>query len=520
MHSTTTHEPPSDVLPTAPRTGRRRWLFRLAAIILGLSPLVAAEALCTAFDWGRPAVHDDPFVGFRSVRPLFVLNGDETRYEIPKSRHTYFRPESFAAAKAPREFRIFCLGESTVQGNPWTIETSFTTWLELALAAADPSRTWEVVNCGGISYASYRLAPILAEVLAYQPDLIIICVGHNEFLEARTFDHVAGRGAIANAALDVAAQSRTFTLVREGYLRLQGRSSADPPDGRPILTTEVEALLDYRGGLEQYHHDEAGRQGVIAQYRFNVRRMVEAAQAAGVDVLLVNPVSNFSDSPPFKSEHGPGLTPAERAKWEAVCNEAREHLHGERRNLRGAAQLFEEACRLDPLHAGGWYNLAKCREEAGEFEMARNAYLQAKDVDVCPLRILQPMSDALLQIARDTGTPLLDAQGLFDEHSPHGITGGQWLVDHVHPSIEGHQLLADTLLEQLASLGKVAARADWKALAHERYREHYASLGNLYFIKGTKRLEALRGWAAGRAERVRMTGTSAAKSPQQSAIGP
>ena len=90
----------------------------------------------------------------------------------------------------------YCLGGSTVQGRPYAIETSFTTWLELNLRTADPRYQWEVVNCGGVSYASYRLVPILRELLAYEPDLFIICTGHNEFLEDRTYASVKARSGV------------------------------------------------------------------------------------------------------------------------------------------------------------------------------------------------------------------------------------------------------------------------------------------------------------------------------------
>ena len=497
------HEVKSDTQLRRPARLKRRWLFRFGAVLVGISPFVAFEGFCTLFDWGRPSLHDDPFVGFRSVAPLFVLDENQTRYEIPKARQTYFRPESFAANKGPDEFRIFCLGGSTVQGRPFAIETSFTTWLEIALEAADPSRRWEVVNCGGVSYASYRLVPVLEEVLHYQPDLIILYTGHNEFLESRSFDHIASRGRVVNASLDAASRLRTFTLLREGYLRLQGTSSAEPPTARPILPTEVDALLDYRGGLADYHRNVAWRRGVIAHYRYNLRRMIDMTRHAGVDVILVNPVSNISDSPPFKSEHRDDLSPAERQRWETLCEDARGHLHGEHRDLRKAAKLFEQACRVDPLHAAGFYNLAKCREAAGDFDKARDAFLQAKELDVCPLRILQPMNDALLEIANETGTPVLDAQRLFEEHSTHGAIGGRWLVDHVHPSIEGHQLLADALMELLISLGSVQPRRAWQAAKQEAYRQHFDSLDDYYFVKGTERLKTVRGWAAGRARRLR-----------------
>ena len=124
-----------------PGTGssRRLWLFRVVAILIGLTPFVALEGLCAVLDWGRPSLDADPFVGFRAVRPLFVLNADRTRWEIPRGRQKFFCPESFAAAKADNEYRVFCLGGSTVQGNPYAVETSFSTWLEISLAAADPS---------------------------------------------------------------------------------------------------------------------------------------------------------------------------------------------------------------------------------------------------------------------------------------------------------------------------------------------------------------------------------------------
>ena len=52
---------------------------------------------------------------------------------------------------------------------------------------ADSSRTWEVINAGGISYASYRVALVVKELAAYAPDLFVVYSGHNEFLERRTY---------------------------------------------------------------------------------------------------------------------------------------------------------------------------------------------------------------------------------------------------------------------------------------------------------------------------------------------
>ncbi len=485
------------------RRASRRWLFRLAAILLSLSPLVLCEGLCTLLDWGRPSLHDDPFVGFRSVRPLFVLSADQTRYEIPKARQTHFRPESFSSNKPDNGFRIFCLGGSTVQGRPFALETSFPTWLEISLQAADMSRRWEVVNCGGISYASYRLVPILQEVLQYEPDLIVLYTGHNEFLEDRSFDHIRRRGEFLNALIAAASRLRTFTLMREGYLRLQGISSEDSARVRPLLPTEVDALLDYRGGLEAYHRDDRWRRGVIMQYRQNLRRMVALACDAKVNLILVNPVSSLCDSPPFKSEHRADLSTQERKKWESLCQGARQRFRREDYNIHEAIALFERACEIDRLHAGTWYTLAECYRTVGRIEQARDAYVRAKELDVCPLRILQPMNEAVLELARETQTPLVDAQELFERHSPHGLVGGDWLLDHVHPAIKGHQLLADEIANKLVSLGVAHPRPGWTERKKQRFRAQLDGLDDLYFFKGSQRLENVRSWARGRTEDVR-----------------
>ncbi len=267
-----------------PITTRRRWrvlAFRLAAVLVGLLPLLACELAFRWLDWGRPNLHEDPFVGFSATRPLFVLDPTRTRFEIAPSRRLFFQPDSFAAVKSPREFRIFCLGGSTVQGRPFSIETSFTTWLELSLQAADPSRSWEVVNCGGVSYASYRLAPIVEELLQHKPDLFILCTGHNEFLEDRTYAAIKRTPAAVRLPLEWLSRLRTFVLAREAVLRLADQEPDPDAATRPVLPKEVDTILDYRGGLRSYHRDDRWREGVIAHFEFNLRRMIELAPVRG-----------------------------------------------------------------------------------------------------------------------------------------------------------------------------------------------------------------------------------------------
>jgi len=500
--STVSKQPRTD----RPLSRRRKWGFRLAAIALGLSVLAAAEGVCILGGWGRPADYPDPYVGFSEVHPLFVLNDAATRYEIAKSRRVYFAKQSFPATKGNDTYRIFCFGGSTVQGRPYSTATSFTKWLQLSLAAGDDRRNWEVVNCGGISYASYRLTPILKECLGYEPDLFVICTGHNEFLEDRTFSHIKHAHPLLAVPTRRLSRLRTATLLRSAVRDIVG-SGRRVPDGRPVLPAETDPLLNYRNGIRAYHRDDEWRRGVVEHFEFNLRRMIDLAAADGVPAVLVLPPSNLREMPPFKSEHAAGLTAGELSRWHRLVEEARSLRSADPRQ---AVTLLEQAIGIDGRHAGTQYLLATCydalwRKTLDERfrDKARSAYVAARDEDVCPLRMISPLEVAMRRIAAETGTPLIDAHALLESKVADGILGDEFLVDHIHPSpAEGHQAIAGALSRHLKKESIFQPPSDWRRNRDAAFRRHLEALARdqNYFIRGQQTLRALDAWTKGRAE--------------------
>ncbi len=109
------------------------------------------------------------------------------------------------------------------------------------------------------------------------------------------------------------------------------------------------------------------------------------------------------------------------------------------------------------------------------------------------------MNRAVLDVARETRTPIVDAKALFEERSDDGIPGSNWLLDHVHPSIPGHRAIANALTDEMIRRQLLTPRADWIQERERRNGEHLRSLDHLYFAQGKRRLESLLGWAQGRA---------------------
>ncbi len=472
--------------------------FRAASIAMGLAMVLLVEGLLRLTGAGQVTDPGDPFVGFSDEVPLFVLNNDKSRYEIAKSRQQFFQPESFAATKGKTEYRIFCLGGSTVQGRPYSIETSFTTWFELNLLAADGSRDWEVINCGGVSYASYRLIPIMKEALQHSPDMFVVYTGHNEFLEDRSYGYIKHQPAWLKTVHEKLIRWRIYNVAHSVFHR--------EPEPKPAanLPAEVDALLDYQGGLAKYHRDDAWRDGVVRHYEHNLRRMVRIARQANVPIVLMNPVSNVRDTPPFKVER-PANLPDDKhnlfqSRWEAAKAASWDDLDGK-------VALIQQALAIDSRHAEARFLLAKVYEQKADIESAKREYLVAKDEDICPLRMLESMHEVLRQVAEQTGAPLIDIRTIFEKDAEHGIPGNDQLIDHVHPRIEGHQQIAHQLMDFMINSKRISAESDWEARVQALYRANYDSLPNNYFPESQARLRGLQAWTEGRVTRLRIEQT-------------
>ena len=218
--------------------------FYLMTFIILLLPLAMGELvlrLCTS----APEVRSyDPYVSFSGLSPLFVPDSAGERLEIAAERLSAFRRQSFAAKKGRNTFRVFCLGGSTVQGRPYSVETSFTTWLGLSLSAARPEISYEIVNCGGISYASYRLVPVMRELLEYEPDLFIIYTGHNEFLEDRTYSRIKKSPRALLRLHRMMLSLRSYALAEQLLSRRRARRAGEESQSRTELSAEVRTKLD------------------------------------------------------------------------------------------------------------------------------------------------------------------------------------------------------------------------------------------------------------------------------------
>lgn len=475
----------------------RRWWFRLAAIVAGLLPFMILEGACRVVGWGQQDLHADPFVGFAKQTPLFERSDDASTMQVSKSRRRFFKHDSFAVKKPPGEFRIFVLGGSTVQGSPFSIETSFPEFVRLSLKSLHHDRTWKAVNCGGVSYASYRLVPILEECLQYEPDLIIFCEGHNEFLEHVNYAFQKRVSALFAPVYSAASQLQSFRAME----RLMGSAIDEDSDGtRPVLDAEVSTRLDQENGLADYHRDDEHTEMVGEHFRLNLIRICRLCRERNVPLLMIRPPANLADCPPFKSEFSAVHSRDQRNQVAELLRQSR--LSSSEQKWDEAKACLLEAVRLDDRYALSWYELGQHHRTRGEDADARRSFQRAVDEDVCPLRMTSALADIMHAVTKEEDVPLLDAHELLSDLSPQELPGDYLLVDHVHPSFRGHEEIAIAVVRwmQSAGLAPMSDASQWESAARNACRQQVQSMDDTYFLQGRRQLEILKRWAAGRSQ--------------------
>jgi tetratricopeptide (TPR) repeat protein len=436
---------------------------------------------------------EDPLVGFSSNVPLFVeqRQSDGTIIlKTAKNKLDHFNDQAFPKTRQKNSYRIFTVGGSTTQGRPFDHKVSFGGWLQAFLDMAEPGRNWEVINAGGSSYASYRVAKLMQELAQYQPDLFIVYSGHNEFLEERSY---GGLADLPSWVIDIDSMLNG-TRIYSGMKRLYDSWQPDSlhqAKKRYEVSGEVDTILKYTYGPTSYHRDDELQKQIVSHYQLNLERMVLLARDAGAEIIFVTPANNLKDFSPFKSEHKEGLSGEAENRFNRSF-ESGNKLHAAGK-LHEALAAYRQALSIDERYADLYFQIGRVLFDLKNYDEAENFFWRAIDEDVAPLRMLSFMQKSLVDVAESHTVPLVDFQQIlrheYLQKYDHAVLGKEFFLDHVHTNINGYRILGLGLFKKLVNLGIVSSGATLNASQIEtvtqqvtssmRKSDHYKSLFQL-----------------------------------------
>jgi tetratricopeptide (TPR) repeat protein len=418
---------------------RRLWLFRVGLIALPWLLLGTVELGLRAVGYGAA-------MDFAIRRKV----GGETRLlSNPRFTWLFFDPNmarlvppfSLAAQKPKGTCRVFLLGSSAAQGDP---EPGFgvARVLEVLLAEQFPGVEFEVVNAATAAINSHVVYQMARAAVALDPDLFVVYMGNNEVIGPY------GAGSTSTAG------ARSLPLLRAG-LALKSTRLGQLLDatvrGAARLVGRGPATVEWRGmetfADRQVRLSAPALEHTYACYERNLTDICRVAARSGVPVVLSTLAVNLRSCAPFGSLHPTDLTPEQRTRWEALYRAGAQAADAQR--WSDAAAILQQAARIDDGYAELAYRLAQCEWGLGRFDDAGRLYQRALDLDTLRFRADARINEIVRRVAEREaarGVRFVDGRQALATVSPHGVTGEELLLDHVHFTFTGNYQLAIALL--------------------------------------------------------------------------
>ncbi len=436
--------------------GRKKTLFAAITFSVPIVVVLGLELVLRWVNYGQ----DLSLFGIHEIRrqSYALLNPEIGRRYFGTSKFSpSTAPDYFRVPKPDGTFRIFCLGESTTIGFPYLSNGAFPSFLRDRLSALFPRKQIEVINLGMTAVNSFAVRDIVRELGSYQPDLVIVYDGHNEFYGALG---VASRQSVGPSRQLVLLylrmiHFRTFQLIRDAFQMLMGLfgKGGDAASRGTMMETLARDRYVLPGSPL---YDEAER-----TFLANMQDIKDICRDAGVPLIFGTQVSNLRDLRPFVSEHAPGLSPERLSLFQGQYEDG---LALESRGRWDSASArFRSALSADPLFADAHYQLACSLDTAGEAHEALPEYERARDDDALRFRTDSRFNDLIRSMADDSGCFVADIEHTFMSLSPDSLIGHNLITEHLHPTARGQFLIAAAYARAMREHGLLGTRPEWAA---------------------------------------------------------
>lgn len=394
----------SDPRKPIPRSRAKVIFFWAILLALPFAALLLAElGLRLAGFGGNPPVFRR--VGKMAQGELVMTDqaGAISYFFANRDRPGYNDQYTFVEPKGTNTVRIFMMGESAMKGFPQPRNLASSAFLESMLRDAWPERKVEVINLGTTAVASFPVLGMMTEALEFSPDLVVLYTGHNEFF---------GTYGVASVGR---AGSKPWMLQATRFVHSLAIVQAWNKISSPKTPERNITLMEQMVGRAYIAPDDWRRTAAANNLEHNIREMIRRCQAQGVPVLVCTQPSNERDLAPIGQEK-PG-DPSARAHFQ----------------------------------------IAQSLVASNQFSQARAEFQKARDLDTMPWRATAAANDAIRRATTELNAVLCDVETAFHTNSPGGGIGWELMDDHVHPTLRGQALIAETIIASLTGFTNALA---------------------------------------------------------------
>ncbi|HDP99026.1 MAG TPA: hypothetical protein ENN22_07585 [bacterium] len=409
----------------------KQYSFRLILLLIPFLLLILVELLLRMFNYGpdlglfKPLEQNpqylqiNPGLGARYFPALKIK--PQTSYDIMRR------------VKPTNGFRVFVLGGSTAYGYPYGRNGAFSSFFKDRLEDLIPRREVEVVNLGMCAVGSYAVRDIGMELLNFQPDVILIYAGHNEFygaLGVGSTEFVSESPRWVNFYLKL-QHYRTFQFIRDAVFQIKNLFA-----DKQQSAVHQKRLMEHMAGERIIAYNSRLFKSAQQIYEQNLRDLIQAAKRQGVEIYLGELVSNVRDQQPFRSIFN---SDSEKERLEKLFIEVENALQNGQ--YQAGLDRIEGSKAVQNMTAMVYYLRARCLENLNRIEDASQSYTLAKDLDGLRFRAPEVLNDILKKVSIAETTVFLPLKEIFERSSENQIIGSELIIDHLHPNLMGYFLM-------------------------------------------------------------------------------
>lgn len=389
------------------------------------------------FGQNHPLFIENPlFPGYLQTNPQVVQRYFATPEMAPK-----VHPDTtfFEKNKSSDTFRIFIQGGSTAAGFPYGRWASLQGMLEQRFKRLYPNKKIEVINTSMAAVNSYTLLDFIDEIQTQNPDLVVIYTGHNEYLGIMGVGSgYASMGSRSITLLYIEAKkSRVYQALEKAYYALAPKPKTDNSQEKRSLMAQVAKETDIPLNSELY-------QKGVEQFSKNLASILDRYQKANIPVMIGNLVSNESDQVPFSS--------VGKVDWDVYRKTIT--VSNAKTNITALTQLIDQS-EGALIEAETYFKLALNYYETEQFQAAKSAFIQAKNLDRLRFRAPTEFNKIIARHAQKFDAILVDTEKYFIDDSVNSVIGQQHMLEHLHPTARGYFILGEAYVDSIVHSGLI-----------------------------------------------------------------
>lgn len=293
---------------------------------------------------------------------------------------------SFDLKKSENVYRVFLLGEAAISGWPYSTNQSLQKKIEKIIGENHKGKNAEIITLSFAGFNSSQALDIVSEIFEYEPDLLIIYTGHNEFYGYNGCSTTYGK---TNLFITEAVEN---IFIRAGIIKTISYDSK---------YDDLEVLLPLNSDEKILHPDQKKYIDIKEQFFSNISKIASLCKENKTGLVVSTLADNYM-LPPVGV-----MNLSENISADLIYNNAR---------------------------------MALMRD--GDQNEALNLFLKSKDMDALRLRIPEEFSAGIKQISSEREIILADLKTEFMKQSTSRIPGDDLFSDYFHPNEKGLEITA------------------------------------------------------------------------------